>query len=162
MMCFVLLAGAAQAQDLPTAEQCNDRRLFTLEKSIFGGDGILPEGVSITGYNGIQVHRAPGCNGIEPGLLNAVSFCMNIWDTTPCEGSSCKSLNTKITGGTIDTTTLTTDSVCAILAAGFPNQAYLVAATNDNAVRDDPKNRFIVALKVNPRQHVVFDIRDND
>ncbi len=161
MMCFLLLAGAAQAQDLPTAEQCNDRRLFTLEKFVVGGDGTLTEGQPVTGLNLFQVHRAPGCNGIDRSLLNEVLFCVNIWDTTPCEGASCLPLATKISGG-INNSTFTTDSVCAILAAGSPNQSYLVAATNDNAVRDDPKNRFIVALKVNPRQHVVFDIRDND
>ena len=38
MLCFLLLAGPAQAQ-MPTAEQCNDRRLFTVEKFIFQGDG---------------------------------------------------------------------------------------------------------------------------
>ncbi len=151
----------AQAQDLPTAEQCNDRRLLTLEKFLVGGDGTLTEGQLITGRNLFQVHRAPGCNGIDRSLLNEVLFCVNIWDTTPCEGAFCRPLSTKIQGGVV-MATFTTDSVCAILAAGSPNQGYLVAATNDNAVRDDPKNRFIVALKVNPRQHVVFDIRDDD
>ena len=155
------LALPATAQDMPTAEQCNDRRLFTMEKFLVGGDGTLTEGQLITGRNLFRVYRAPGCNGIDRSLLNEVLFCVNIWDTTPCEGASCLPLATKISGG-IDSSTFTTDSVCAILAAGSPNQGYLVAATNDNAVRDDPKNRFIVALKVNPRQHVVFDIRDND
>ncbi len=161
MLCFLLLAGAAQAQDLPTAEQCNDRRLFTMEKLLFGGDGTLTEGQPVTGRNLFQIHRPFNCNNINQSLLNEVFFCVNIWDTTPCEGAFCRPLNSKIQGG-IDTTTFTTDSVCAILAAGSASQGYLVAATNNNALRDDPKNRFIVALKANPRQHVVFDIRDDD
>ncbi len=151
----------APAQDLPTAEQCNDSRLLTLEKLIFGGDGTLTEGQLITGQNLFQVNRPFNCNNIGRSLLNELFFCVNIWDTTPCEGASCLPLATKVSGG-IDSSTLTTDTVCGTVAAGSASQGYLVAATNDNAVRDDPKNRFIVALAVNPRQHVVFDIRDDD
>ncbi len=150
-----------QAQNLPTVEQCNDGRLLTLEKRIFSGDGILPEGQPITGLNAIQVNRMPGCDGLDPSLLSEVSFRVNIWDTTPCEGAFCRPLNSKIQGG-VDTATFTTDSVCATVAARPESQAYLVAATNDNAVRDNPKNRLIVALVDNPRQNVVFEIRDND
>ena len=152
---------AAPAQVMPTAEQCNDSRLLTLEKLTYGGDGTLTEGQLVTGRNLFRVSRAFGCNGIDRSLLNEVFFCVNIWDTTPCEGASCLPLATKVSGG-IDSSTLTTDTACGTVAAGSPSQGYLVAATNDNAVRDNPTNRFIVALKVNPRQHVVFEIRDDD
>ncbi len=86
---------------------------------------------------------------------------MNVWDTTPCTGGSWDScpdtLATKVTGSEFNPATS-----CALMETGRTAQTYLVAATNNNEVRDSPTNRFIVALAVNPHQYVVFDIRDDD
>ncbi len=82
----------APAQTMPTAEQCNDRRLFTMEKRIFVGDGTLFEGVGVVGRNGFEVNRAAGCGAIDGSLLKEVSYCLNIWDTTPCQGAPANPL----------------------------------------------------------------------
>ncbi len=163
MLGFLLLAGPAQAQ-MPTAEQCNDRRLFTLEKFIFQGDGTMNEDNSNFGRNGIRVHRMAGCPGLDANVLEEVGFCMNVWDTTPCSGNECKSTAAKVVGARIrpDWGSENLRLRCGVMSAREAFAGFIVGTPHDNGVKDDPTNRLIIALADNPREHVYFDILDDD
>ena len=133
-----------------------------MEKLLYGGDGILIEGAAITGLNAIQVHRKEGCmNMDDPNVLDGLYFCMNIWDTTPCSGNECEAIRTKISGW-IDSTSASENFICGIVSPAAASQVFVVAATDNNTVKDNPANRLIIALADNPREHVFFDIRDDD
>ena len=161
MLGFLLLAGPAQAQ-MPTAEQCNDRRLFTLEKVIFTGDGKMNEDNSDFGHNGIQVNRMAGCPGLAASVLEEVGFCMNVWDTTPCSVSECKSTVAKVVGSRLRPEWVSENLTCGVMLAREVFASFIVASPHDNGVKDDPTNRLIIALADNPRAHVYFDILDDD
>ncbi len=162
MLGFLLLAGPAQAQ-MPTAEQCNDRRLFTLEKFIFLGAGTMNENNSDYGQNGIQVHRMAGCPGLGANVLEEVGFCMNVWDTTPCSGNECKSAAAKVVGAQVRPWgSESLGLICGVISAREAFAGFIVGSPHDNGVKDNPTNRLIIALADNPREHVYFDILDDD
>ncbi len=163
MLGFLLLAGPAQAQ-MPTAEQCNDRRLFTLEKHKFYGDGTMYEDNTNFGANGIRVHRMAGCPGLDANLREEVGFCMNVWDTTPCSGNECRSTAAKVVGTRVrpDWGSENLRLRCGVIQAGETFSGFIVGTPHDNGVKDDPTNRLIIALADNPREHVYFDIVDDD
>ena len=163
MLGFLLLAGPAQAQ-MPTAEQCNDRRLFTLEKFIFQGDGAMNEDNSDFGQNGIQVHRMAGCTGLGANVLEEVGFCMNVWDTTPCSGNECKNTAAKVIGAQVRPQwgSESLGLSCGVMLASEVSGGFIVASPHDNGIKDNPTNRLIIALADNPREHVSFDILDDD
>ncbi len=161
MLCFLLLAGPAQAQ-MPTAEQCNDRRLFTLKKIIFLGDGAMNENNSDFGENGIQVDRMAGCFGLDANVLEEIGFCMNVWDTTPCSGNECKNTAAKVVGAQVNPEWHSENLVCGLISARQAFAGFIVASPHDNRVKDDPTNRLIIALVDNPHEHVFFYIRDDD
>ncbi len=161
MLCFLLLAGPAQAQ-MPTAEQCNDRRLFTLEKVIFLGDGTMDENNLDFGHNGLQANRMAGCPGLDASVLEEIGFCMNVWDTTPCSGNECKNTAVKVVGSRVHPDWHSENLVCGLMFAREVFASFIVASPHDNGVKDDPTNRLIIALVDNPREHVFFEIRDDD
>ncbi len=153
------LAVPATAQTTPPAAQCNGKRLFTIKKVVFLGPGTLAEGGGDRGRNAVQVDRPANCDQLDASLTKRIDFCMNVWDTTPCTGDQCGAIETKVSG---IITRFSTHLVCAYIDQGVAAQLYLVTATNNNDVKDNPTNRFIVALDHNPHQNAVFDIRDDD
>ncbi len=130
-----------------------------MERTLFGGDGTLVEGMGVAGLTAVTVKRMTGCTGAVAGL-KLVPFCMDVWDTTPCTGNQCGAIGTKVSG--IIPALSSTHRACSYLEAAVVSQVYILAATNGNGVKDNPANRFIIALAANPHQNAVFDIVDDD